>query len=152
MLLSRLRMLPAADFSKLPDASEGLGNRLYAAVADEPTLRRPRRRQVEALRPLPHPADDDVRLPRYRDGMAEGVRPMPDSSPPPSAAASCSARPRTRPGPAHHQASLRKTPAPGKPRRFRARGEVQGTSGVLAYRAAAERRGGSDWRTGPAMV
>jgi len=38
MLLSRLRMLPAAEFSKLPDASEGLGNRLYAAVADEPTL------------------------------------------------------------------------------------------------------------------
>ena len=36
-LLSRLRMLTLADFAALPDASEGLENRLLAAM-EEPTL------------------------------------------------------------------------------------------------------------------
>ena len=36
-ILSRLRMLPAEDFAALPDAAEGLENRLMAAM-EEPTL------------------------------------------------------------------------------------------------------------------
>ena len=36
-ILSRLRMLPASDYAALPDASEGLENRLMAAM-EEPTL------------------------------------------------------------------------------------------------------------------
>lgn len=36
-ILSRLRMLPASDYAALPDASEGLENRLVAAM-EEPTL------------------------------------------------------------------------------------------------------------------
>ncbi len=35
LLLSRLRMLPDAAFSELPDATEGLGNRLCAAAREE---------------------------------------------------------------------------------------------------------------------
>ena len=37
-LLSRLRMLPREAFSALPDASEGLGDRLYHAVQTQPGL------------------------------------------------------------------------------------------------------------------
>ena len=37
-LLSRLRMLPREVFSALPDASEGLGDRLYRAVQTQPGL------------------------------------------------------------------------------------------------------------------
>jgi len=37
-LLARLRMLSREDFAALPDAGEGLGDRLYAALRDEATL------------------------------------------------------------------------------------------------------------------
>ena len=37
-LLSRLRMLPQAAYNTLPGASEGLGNSLYRAAHEEPTL------------------------------------------------------------------------------------------------------------------
>ncbi len=37
-ILSRLRMLDAEDFAALPDATEGLGNRLYKAVGTEPSV------------------------------------------------------------------------------------------------------------------
>ena len=37
-LLSRLRMLPQAAYNALPGASEGLGNSLYRAAHEEPTL------------------------------------------------------------------------------------------------------------------
>ena len=37
-MLSRLRMLPEAAFAALPDAGEGLNNRLYKAVAEETSL------------------------------------------------------------------------------------------------------------------
>ena len=37
-LLSRLRMLPQAAYNTLPGASEGLGNSLYLAAHEEPTL------------------------------------------------------------------------------------------------------------------
>ena len=37
-LLSRLRMLPQAAYNALPGATEGLGNSLYRAAHEEPTL------------------------------------------------------------------------------------------------------------------
>ena len=37
-ILSRLRMLPQAAYNALPGASEGLGNSLYRAAHEEPTL------------------------------------------------------------------------------------------------------------------
>lgn len=37
-IMSRLRALPAEAFELLPDAGEGLGNRLYSAAQNEPTL------------------------------------------------------------------------------------------------------------------
>jgi len=37
-VLSRLRMLKESDFSELPDAAEGLGNRLFAAAGEETSL------------------------------------------------------------------------------------------------------------------
>jgi len=37
-ILSRLRMMPQEYFEKLPDAGEGLGNRLYAAVRSQASL------------------------------------------------------------------------------------------------------------------
>ncbi len=38
MIISRLRMLDADDFSAVPDAAEGLGNCIYHAAKEEPTL------------------------------------------------------------------------------------------------------------------
>lgn len=37
-LISRYRMLSEADYARLPDAAEGLGNRLYAAAKEETTI------------------------------------------------------------------------------------------------------------------
>lgn len=76
MLLARLRMLPDEEFSRLPDASEGLGNRLRAAVRDEPTLdgvlaaAKSKRYALSRIRRMTMCACLGV-----REGMAEGVPP-----------------------------------------------------------------------------
>ena len=153
MLLSRLRMLPAAEFSKLPDASEGLGNRLYAAVADEPTLdgvlaaAKSKRYALSRIRRMTMCACLGI-----RDGMAEGV-------PPYARLLAATERGRVLLRQAQDKARVPLITKPASARRLSPESLAVFELGagardlyVLAYRAAAERRGGSDWRTGPAMV
>ena len=153
MLLSRLRMLPAAEFSKLPDASEGLGNRLYAAVADEPTLdgvlaaAKSKRYALSRIRRMTMCACLGI-----RDGMAEGV-------PPYARLLAATERGRVLLRQAQDKARVPLITKPASARRLPPESLAVFELGagardlyVLAYRAAAERRGGSDWRTGPAMV
>lgn len=77
MLLSRLRMIPDEEFARLPDASEGLGNRLRAAVRDEPTLdgvlsaAKSKRYALARIRRMTMCACLGV-----REGMAEGPPPF----------------------------------------------------------------------------
>ena len=61
-ILSRLRMLPQTAYNALPGASEGLGNGLYRAAHEEPTLDGVL--AAAKSKRYAHPAHDDVRGPR----------------------------------------------------------------------------------------
>lgn len=153
MLLARLRMLPDEEFSRLPDASEGLGNRLRAAVRDEPTLdgvlaaAKSKRYALSRIRRMTMCACLGV-----REGMAEGVPPY---------ARLLAASERGRELLRHAQDKSRipiitkAAAARQLPRETLSVFELGSGARdlyVLGYRAAAERRGGTDWRTGPALV
>lgn len=153
MLLARLRMLPDEEFSRLPDASEGLGNRLRAAVRDEPTLdgvlaaAKSKRYALSRIRRMTMCACLGV-----REGMAEGV-------PPYARLLAASERGRELLRRAQDKSRLpiitKAAAARQLPRETLSVFELGSGARdlyVLGYRAAAERRGGTDWRTGPALV
>lgn len=153
MLLSRLRMLPDEEFNKLPDASEGLGNRLCAAVRDEPTLdgvlsaAKSKRYALARIRRMVMCACLGV-----KDGMSCEL---------PACARLLAASERgckllrligersrvpviTKPAAARQL-------APEALEIFKL-GAAARDLYVLAYKAAAERRGGTDWRSGPVLT
>lgn len=152
-ILSRLRMLNEADFAALPDASGGLGERLFRAAGEEPTLD-----AVFAAVKNKRLAMSRVRRACYcaalgvKDGMADGT-------PPYARLLAASARGRDMLGEMKKTASV---PIVTKPAAVRELGESceaifsLGAAAhdlfVLGYRAAEERRGESDWRTGPRIV
>lgn len=153
MLLARLRMLPDEEFSRLPDASEGLGNRLRAAVRDEPTLdgvlaaAKSKRYALSRIRRMTMCACLGV-----REGMAEGV-------PPYARLLAASERGRELLRRAQDKSRIpiitKAAAARQLPRETLSVFELGSGARdlyVLGYRAAAERRGGTDWRTGPALV
>lgn len=153
MLLARLRMLPDEEFSRLPDASEGLGNRLRAAVRDEPTLdgvlaaAKSKRYALSRIRRMTMCACLGV-----REGMAEGV-------PPYARLLAASERGRELLRRAQDKSRIpiitKAAAARQLPRDTLSVFELGSGARdlyVLGYRAAAERRGGTDWRTGPALV
>lgn len=153
MLLSRLRMLPDEEFARLPDASEGLGNRLCAAVRDEPTLdgvlaaAKSKRYALSRIRRMTMCACLGV-----REGMADGV-------PPYARLLAATERGRTLLRRAQDKSRIpiitKSAAARQLPRETLSVFELGSGARdlyVLAYRAAAERRGGTDWRTGPALV
>lgn len=153
MLLARLRMLPDEEFSRLPDASEGLGNRLRAAVRDEPTLdgvlaaSKSKRYALSRIRRMTMCACLGV-----REGMAEGV-------PPYARLLAASERGRELLRRAQDKSRIpiitKAAAARQLPRDTLSVFELGSGARdlyVLGYRAAAERRGGTDWRTGPALV
>ena len=153
MLLARLRMLPDEGFSRLPDASEGLGNRLRAAVRDEPTLdgvlaaAKSKRYALSRIRRMTMCACLGV-----REGMAEGV-------PPYARLLAASERGRKLLRRAQDKSRIpiitKAAAARQLPRDTLSVFELGSGARdlyVLGYRAAAERRGGTDWRTGPALV
>lgn len=153
MLLARLRMLPYEEFSRLPDASEGLGNRLRAAVRDEPTLdgvlaaAKSKRYALSRIRRMTMCACLGV-----REGMAEGV-------PPYARLLAASERGRELLRRAQDKSRIpiitKAAAARQLPRETLSVFELGSGARdlyVLGYRAAAERRGGTDWRTGPALV
>ena len=151
-ILSRLRMLTAEDFCALPDATEGLGNRLYRAVRSEPSVEA----VLSAVKTKRYPLS---RLRRMVMFAALGIRA--DTGP-------------ARPGYARLLAStergralLKTMPEGGvpvitKPTEARALPEsdreiFELTANardfyVLGYPVQSERGGGSDWRTTPSTL
>ena len=152
-LLSRLRTLDAARCAALPDASGGLGERLERAAAEEPSLDavcaavKNKRLAMSRVRRAVVCAALGV-----ESGMADGIPPY---------ARLLAATPRGR----ELLGEIKKTsavPIVTKPAAVR---ELDGASVrafklgaaahdlyALGYRAAEERRGGADWRTGPRII
>lgn len=153
LLLSRLRMLPDEVFRGLPDASEGLGNRLAAAVREEATwdavlsAAKSKRYALARLRRMALCACLGVQA-----GMALGTPPYARVL-----AATEKGREVLR-----ECSGTSKIPVITKPAAVRDAGSealsvyALGASAhdlyVLGARASEERRGGADWRTGPALV
>lgn len=152
-ILSRLRMLRREDFLALPDASGGLGERLFRAAGEEPTLD-----AVFAAVKNKRLAMSRVRRACYCAALGITSNAA-DGIPPYARLLAANARGR------EMLAELRETseiPIVTKPASVRELGERSETIFslgaaahdlyVLGYRAAEERRGGADWRSGPRIV
>ena len=152
-ILSRLRMLRREDFLALPDASGGLGERLFRAVAEEPTLD-----AVFAAAKNKRLAMSRVRRAcccaalGITDGMAAGI-------PPYARLLAANARGREMLGALKETSKIPIVTKPASVRELGERSEAIFSLGaaahdlyVLGYRASEERRGGADWRSGPRIV
>ncbi len=150
VVMSRLRMLSQEDFCALPDATEGLGNRLYKAVRDQGSLMG----VLAAVKTKRYPLS---RLRRMAFAAALGIRAGVGDTVPPYARLLAS----TERGRGLLRAMVRegKLPIVNKPAGIKTLREPAAeifalTANardfyVLGYSAAAERAGGSDWRTSP---
>ncbi len=152
-VMARLRAMSQADFAALPDATEGLENRLYKAVREEGSLlsvlaavktkRYPlsRLRRMVMCAALGVKADMAGPVPPYARILAstergrELVRKMDGKAKVPVV---------TKP------AAVRELPAPAE--EVFALNAAARDFYVLGYEAAEERTGGSDWRTSPATI
>lgn len=152
-ILSRLRMLGSDDYNGLPDATEGLGNRLYKAAITEPTMdailgaAKTKRYALSRLRRMAICAATGVRA-----GMAEGT--------PPYARLLAA----TDKGKLLLREITDKSMIPVivKPASVNELSmdilnlfELEASATdlyVLGYEAREERRGGRDWRTSPSFV
>ena len=152
-ILARLRMLRPADFAALPDASGGLGERLCRAAAEEPSLD-----AVFAAVKNKRLAMSRVRRACYcaalgvRSGMSDGI-------PPYARLLAANARGREMLAELRESSEIPIVTKPASVRELGERSETVFSLGaaahdlyVLGYRAAEERRGGADWRTGPRIV
>lgn len=149
-ILSRVRMLDAEDYAALPDATEGLGNRLYRAVCTEPSVGA----ILSAVKTKRYPLS---RLRRMLLCAALGVRADTGGAKPGYARLLASTE--------RGRALLKNVtgvpvitkPAAAKelPEADRAIFELTAKARdfyVLGYDAIEERRGGTDWRTSPATL
>ena len=152
-VMARLRMLSQADFEVLPDATEGLGNRLYKAVQTEGSVGA----VLSAVKTKRYPLS---RLRRMVLCAVLGVERDMALAPPPYARLLAST--------ARGRALLRQMgetsniPTINKPAGVRmmeepARAIFTLTAAardfyVLGYEAAEERSGGSDWRASPVTL
>ena len=152
-ILSRLRTLDAARCAELPDASGGLGERLLKAAAEEPSL--------DAV----YAAVKNKRLAMARvrrnvlcaalgveSGMAVGTAPY-------ARLLAATARGRELLGEIKKTSAVPIITKPAAVRELDAQSvKIFSLSAAahdlyaLGYRAAEERRGGADWRTGPRIV
>ena len=152
-VLSRLRFLREEDFCALPDASEGLGNRLYKAVRTEATVEG----ILSAVKTKRYPLS---RLRRMVMSGALGLRRGMAEEPVPYGRLLSS----TEKGRALLREIGEKSAVPiiNKPASAR---ELEDSAReiftltadardlyVLGYEAAAERKAGSDWRTSPVTL
>ena len=153
MLLSRLRMLGQETYRALPDASEGLGNRLYAAAHEAAgwdavlAAAKTKRYALARIRRMALCAALGVGA-----GMAEGI-------PPYARLLAASETGRTLLREAANRASV---PIVTKPATVKELGRealelynlgvMAHDLYVLGYTAKEERRGGADWKIGPALV
>ena len=152
-LLARLRMLKQEDFCALPDATEGLGNRLYKAVGAEGSVLG----VLSAVKTKRYPLS---RLRRMVVCAALGVKGELPSAVPPYArllASTERGRELLRTVQQKSRVPLLTKPAAAKELAgpaaevFRLTADARDFY-VLGYAAAEERRGGSDWRTSPVTV
>lgn len=149
-IMSRLRMLSEEDFCALPDATEGLGNRLYKAVRTEPGVES----VLSAVKTKRYPLS---RLRRMVLCAALGVRADMGGAVPPYARLLAS----TEKGRALLRTMVAKSSIPvvnkpagahdltGEALEIFERTANARDFYVLGYEAVSERRGGSDWRTSP---
>lgn len=151
-MLARLRMLDEADFLRLPDAADGLGQRLYRAVREEPTLdavlasAKTRRYALSRIRRMLLCACLGVEA-----GMADGV-------PPYVRVLAANERGRAL---LHERSRREEIPILTKPASVRELsadcvrlfelGAKAHDFYVLGYPAQSERRPGGDWRSSPPM-
>lgn len=152
-LLSRLRMLPSEMFETLPDGADGMGRRLYSAVREEPTLN-------AVLASAKNKRYALARIRRMCMCAALGVREgMNAGTPPYARILAANARGRELIKAAGEAGTV---PIVTKPAAVRGLSKecvdifTLGADArdfyVLANTAEAERRGGSDWRTGPKII
>lgn len=152
-MLARLRGLNEEDFLTLPDAADGLGQRLFRAVREEPCLdavysaTKTKRYVLARIRRLCLCACLGVRA-----GMAEGVPPYARVL-----AANERGRAVLRDVSCHGEMPILTKPAsvrtlPGNCEALFTLGARAHDFYVLGRPERAERRPGEDWRTGPAML
>lgn len=153
MLLSRLRMLGEEAYHILPDASEGLGNRLYTAAHEEATwdavlaAAKTKRYALARIRRMSMSAVLGIQT-----GMADGIPPY---------ARLLAATEKGR-GLLREASNKTRVPIVTKPATVKELsrealavynlGALAHDLYVLGYVANGERRGGADWKTGPALV
>lgn len=152
-VLSRLRLMDIESYNRLPDAGGGVGTALYNAVREEESL------DAVAARAKSR----GVAMSRIRRmlmcaalGISAG---MADGMPPYARVLAANGRGREILRAAAGTSDIPIITKPADAHGLDARGESIFTLGadahdlyVLGYRAKGERRGGADWRTGPAIV
>lgn len=152
-ILSRLRMLPPKVYETLPDSADGMGKRLYAAVREEPTLNavlasaKSKRYALARIRRMCMCAALGI-----REGMNEGT-------PPYARVLAANARGRELLKAVGDAGTIPVVTKPAAVRSLSAAcvdiftlGAAARDLYVLGSAAEAERRGGSDWRTGPKIL
>ena len=152
-ILSRLRMLDEMRCAALPDASGGLGERLRKAAAEEPSLDavfaavKNKRLAMSRVRRATLCAALGV-----ENGMASGV-------PPYARLLAATEKGRELLGEIKKSSAVPILTKPAAVRELDAESVKIFTLGAaahdlyaLGYRAAEERRGGADWRTGPKII
>lgn len=152
-VLSRLRMLREADFAAIPDAANGAGARLYAAVRSEGSLN-----AVLAAAKTKRYALSRIR--RMCMCAATGVTAeLAASTPPYIRVLAANERGRAQLRTLADTAPIPIVTKPAAVKGLSAECGAVFVSGAyahdlytLAYRAEGERRGGEDWRTGPKIV
>ena len=150
-MISRLRMLREEDFAALPDATEGLGSRLYKAVRSEAGVDT----ILSAVKTKRYPLS---RLRRMLVCAALGVKAeLGGERPPYARLLASSERGRTLLREMPEELPLITKPAAAKTLDGEARTIFEKTADardfyVLGFEAMDERRGGSDWRTSPATL
>lgn len=153
MLLARLRMLPDEAFNSLPDSTEGLGNRLAAAAREEPSWE-------AALSAAKSKRYALSRIRRMYMCACLGVKAgMADTLPPYARvlASNESGREVLRQAATRTRVPLltKSAAVKGMSREARDIFELGARAHdfyVLASEAREERRGGADWRQGPAII
>ena len=152
-ILSRLRMLRREDFLALPDASGGLGERLFRAAGEEPTLD-----AVFAAVKNKRLAMSRVRRACYCAALGITSNAA-DGIPPYARLLAANARGREMLAELKETSEIPIVTKPASVRELGERSETIFSLGaaahdlyVLGYRAAEDRRGGADWRSGPRIV
>ena len=151
--ISRLRLLDIETFNRLPDSGGGLGNALYKAAREETSL--------DAI--MARAKSKSCAMARIRRmvmcavlGVTSG---MADGLPPYARVLAANKLGRDVLKMAAVTSEIPIITKPAEAHKLNARGEGIFTLGAdahdfyaLGYRAREERRGGGDWRTGPAII